>query len=152
MDARVYHLGYNEGGSEQHLQALMKDPKMLLIDTRLTPWSWRPTWCREDKVLPGGQRLPGLRSQWGQRYRYAGKFLGNENYKFPGASIKIAHLETGLKGLMMYLREGYSLILMCGCSHEGCHRYTIMRELKVVMPEVLFFRADGKPEQIEVVA
>lgn len=147
---KVYHLGYNEGGSEQHLLELMKDPHMLLIDTRLKPWSWRPTWCHEDKVLPGGHVIPGLRSQWGKRYRYAGKFLGNENYKFPGASIKIADLETGLRGLRMYLEKGYSLILMCGCSHDDCHRYKIMRELKVVMPAVQFFRADGSPEQIAV--
>lgn len=153
MDAmRVYHVGYNAGGAEQHLLELMKDPKMLLVDTRLKPWSWRPTWCREDKVLPGGQRLPGLQSQWGKRYRWAGAYLGNENYKHQLAPIKIADIETGLRGLMMYLREGHSLILMCGCSHEGCHRYTIMRELQKVMPEVLFYRADGSPEQIGVVA
>lgn len=149
---KVYHLGYNEGGSEQHLQELMSDPKMLLIDTRLKPYSWRPTWCREDKVLPGGQVIPGLQSQWCERYRWAGKFLGNENYKFPLAPIKIADLDTGLKGLMQYLRKGYSLILMCGCSHEGCHRFKIMRELKAAMPEVQLYRADGTPERLEVEA
>lgn len=149
---RVYHVGYNEGGAEQYLQALMRDPKMLLIDTRLKPYSWRPTWCREDKVLPGGQVIPGLRSQWGKRYRFAGHYLGNKNYKLELAPIDIAHIETGLNGLMMYLQEGHPLILMCGCSHDGCHRYTIMRELQKVLPEVQLFRADGTPELLEMVA
>lgn len=151
MEPRVYHVGYNAGNSEQQVQALMSDPKMLLIDTRLKPWSWRPTWCREDKVLPGGQVLPGLRSQWGKRYRWAGKYLGNLGYKH--GTIDIADIATGLRGLMMYLREGHTLILLCQCSCvEDCHRYTIMRELKAAMPEVQFFRADDTPEQIEVVA
>lgn len=146
MEPRVYHVGYNAGNSEQQVQALMSDPKMLLIDTRLKPWSWRPTWCREDKVLPGGQRLPGLQSQWGNRYKWAGKYLGNLGYKFH--TIDIADIETGLRGLRMYLQEGYALILLCQCSVvEDCHRYTILKALKAAMPEVEICSADGKPER-----
>ena len=145
MVMKVYHVGYSEGFAEERVKALMSDPKMLLIDTRLKPWSWRPTWCREDKVLPGGQVLPGLQSQWGKRYRWAGKYLGNLGYKH--AIIDIADIETGLRGLMMYLREGHSLILLCQCSCvEDCHRYTILKALKQAMPEVEIFRADGVPE------
>jgi hypothetical protein len=144
MEARVYHVGYNSYNSEQHVQSLMSDPKMLLIDTRYKPWSYKPQWSRDDKHV-GSCTVPGLRSQWGERYRFAGKVLGNENYK--DGPIKIAHLETGLRGLMMYLREGHPLILLCQCAHDGCHRYVIMAALKRAMPEVQIYAADGSPER-----
>lgn len=153
-EMRVYHLGYRSGGSDQHVRSLMSDPRMLLIDTRKSPRSsYDPAWCKDDTSIPGGHVIPGLQSQWGERYRWAGMYLGNINYWHKGAPIKIADIETGIRGLRYYLVRGYSLILMCQCSVvEDCHRMVIMRELKVVMPEVQFFAADGKPEQIEVVA
>ena len=145
-EMKVYHVGYSSPNSEQLLQSLMQDPAMLIIDTRKTPWSWRSAWCRDDKVV-GTHVIPGLRSQWGDRYRYAGHYLGNLNYKHPGAPIKIANIETGLRGLRMYLQEGLSLILLCGCSDvESCHRLVIMRALQAAMPGVQFYSADGKPE------
>lgn len=144
MEARVYHLGYSEFNAEQHVKNLMSDPRMLIIDTRHKPWSWRSAWCKDDQVK-AGLRIPGLQSQWGKRYRYAGKVLGNENYK--GGPIKISDLETGLRGLTMYLREGHPLILLCQCAHEGCHRYVIMAALKRAMPEVQIYAADGSPER-----
>lgn len=145
METRVYHVGYSSGGAEEHVKALMSDPNMLIIDTRLKPWSWRSAWCRDDKVLPGGRTLPGLRSQWGKRYRHAGQYLGNLGRNH--GTIDIADIETGVRGLMMYLREGHPLILLCQCSVvEDCHRYTIMQALKAAMPSVQFYSADGKPE------
>lgn len=148
---RVYHLGYNSGGAEQQVKALMRDPMMLIIDTRKSP-KGRVGWRREDTIV-GECVIPGLQSQWGERYRWAGAYLGNRNYWHRGAPIDIVDIKTGLRGLMMYLREDHPLILLCQCSVvEDCHRYTIMRELKAAMPEVQFFRADGMPEQIEVVA
>lgn len=144
---KVYHVGYNAYNSEQHVQALMGNPRMLLIDTRKTPWSYKPQWSRDDKHV-GSCTVPGLASQWGRRYRYAGKVLGNENYKHPELPIKIINLDEGLRGLKLYLQKGYSLILLCGCTHDGCHRYTIMRELQRAIPEVQFYRADGTPEQM----
>jgi hypothetical protein len=140
----VYHVGYNAYNSEQHVKSLMQDPKMLLIDTRLKPWSYKPQWSRDDKHV-GACTVPGLRSQWGERYRFAGHYLGNLNYK--GGPIQIAHLETGLRGLTMYLREGHPLILLCQCAHDGCHRYVIMAALKRAMPEVQIYAADGSPER-----
>ena len=142
-EMRVYHVGYSCYNAEQHVKDLMSDPRMLLIDTRHKPWSWRSAWCKDDQVK-AGLRIPGLQSQWGKRYRDAGKVLGNLNYE--GGPIKIADLDEGIKGLRYYLVRGYSLILLCQCAHDGCHRYTIMKALQAAMPEVQFYSADGKPE------
>jgi hypothetical protein len=145
MEARVYHVGYNAYNSEQQVQSLMQDPKMLLIDTRLKPWSYKPQWSRDDKHV-GPHTILGLQSQWGRRYRYAGKYLGNLNYK--GGDIDIPHLDEGVQVLVQCLQKGYKLLIICQCSHDSCHRYKILRELKRVMPEVEIYRADGVPEQL----
>lgn len=146
MEARVYHVGYNAYNSEQNVKDLMSNPRMLIIDTRLKPWSYRPGWCKDDQDK-AGLRVPGLQSQWGRRYRFAGKVLGNLNYK--GGPIKIINLDEGIRGLRYYLVRGYSLILLCQCSDvESCHRAVIMRALKASMPEVEIYSADGRPEQL----
>jgi hypothetical protein len=91
--------------------------------------------------------IPGLQSQWGERYRFAGDYLGNLGYKHH--TIDIADLETGIRGLRYYLKRGYKLILLCQCSVvEDCHRLVIMKALKQAMPEVEIYRADGVPEQL----
>ena len=146
MVMKVYHVGYSEGFAEERVTQLMSDPKMLLIDTRLKPYSWRVEWCRYDKHV-GAHVIAGLESQWGKRYHWAGKYLGNLGYKH--GTIDIADMQTGLRGLMMYLREGHPIILLCQCSVvEDCHRFVILKALKQAMPEVQIYQADGEPEQL----
>jgi hypothetical protein len=145
---KVYHLGYSSPNSEQLLQSLMRNPKMLIIDTRKSPKSWRPGWHKDD-TEKAGLLIPGLLSQWGDRYRWAGETLGNKNYWRDGAPIDIVDLKRGINGLLYYLMRGYSLILLCECNGPWCHRYVIMAALKRAMPQVQFYRADGTPEEID---
>jgi hypothetical protein len=123
---KVHPLGYSASGTENRIQELMADERVLLIDTRLAPRSWRKGWSEHE-----------LREKWETRYHPAGKYLGNINYKrFPGL-IKLANPDLGIRGLVMYLREGHDLILLCECgSYDICHRRVIVEELLKVMPEV----------------
>jgi hypothetical protein len=104
----------------------MQDSKTLLIDTRYTPWSRNtPEWRKES-----------LQAKYGERYRFAGKFLGNVNYS-NGGPIRLANPVTGIKGLTQYLNEGHDIIILCGCPEfELCHRKVIVDLLKGAMPDV----------------
>lgn len=51
--------------------------------------------------------------------------------------MTLANPAIGIRGLVMYLREGYDLILLCGCSsYAECHRRLIVELLCKAMPEV----------------
>ena len=96
----------------------------LLIDTRRNPYSRFSAW-----------RGAALRERYGKRYRYAGASLGNLNYQ--GGPIQIADPDVGIRGLLMYLREGYRLLLVCGCRWaERCHVGEIVKLLRQAAPEV----------------
>lgn len=124
MVNRVYPVGYSAGGSSEYIAGLMAQPEMILIDSRLKPYSWRAEW-----------RQDALQAKYGERYRVAGRFLGNLNYR--GGEIKIADLSTGLKGLRKYLDKGHDLIVLCECcSHASCHRKVIVDKLQEVRPSV----------------
>src|SRR2546423_13622225 len=117
MTYRVYPVGYSTPGARERIDELLEGPKTLLIDTRITPWSWDEQWRGE-----------ALKSRYNEKYRYAGKYLGNTG-KYLGL-IRIADIDTGLKGLMMYLYEGYDLILLCQCKRfNTCHMSTIIDDL-----------------------
>lgn len=114
---KLYPIGYSTPGARERIDELLQDPKILLIDTRITPWSWDDQWKGET-----------LKARYGKKYRYAGKYLGNLGYK--SGYIRIADIETGLMGIMMYLYEGYDLIMLCQCRHfNKCHMSTIIDEL-----------------------
>lgn len=119
----VYPLGYSNQG---HLvEQIMANPKVLLIDTRHSPNSKMPQW--------GGA---ALKDKYGERYRFAGKYLGNINH-WNGGPMILANPAVGIKGLVMYLREGYDLIILCGCSsYTECHRRLVVELLRGTMPEV----------------
>jgi len=132
---KVYPLGYSHYGADKRIDELMQQETMLLIDTRLKPYSWRPEW-----------RSDALRAKYQGRYRVAGAFLGNLNFNLPnGWPIKIADPATGIRGLMRYLSEGHDLILLCQCAcYDNCHRKEIVRLLQeamesveIVLPEVV---------------
>ncbi len=121
---RVFPAGYSSYGSLAYVESLMQQEHMLLIDTRYTPKSWRADWQEN-----------ALRKKYGERYRLAGKCLGNVNYQ--GGPIKLANPERGIPGLIRYLNEGHDLILLCQCaSYEDCHRSVIVDTLLKEMPDV----------------
>src|SRR2546430_231941 len=131
---KVYPAGYSRHGAL--IEQLMQDPKTLLIDTRYSPNSKMPQWTGS-----------ALKAKYGDRYRFAGKFLGNVNYK--GGPMTLANPARGIEGLVMYLNEGYDLILLCQCPEfSACHRRLIVDLLRGAMPSVEVVM----PEQIDQVS
>src|SRR5258707_8853078 len=69
---KVYPYGYT--AYEAQITHLMQEhTQLVMIDTRFTPWSNRPEW-----------RTKTLKATYGERYRWAGQYLGNLNYKNGG--------------------------------------------------------------------
>jgi hypothetical protein len=124
MVNKIYPIGYSAGGAQQRVEQLMGDPKVLLIDCRKVPYSWRVEW-----------KQSYLQEKYGERYRWAGKVLGNRNYQ--GGPIDIVNLAVGVRGLQMYLDEGHDLIILCECGNwSTCHRKVIVERLQEVCPSV----------------
>jgi hypothetical protein len=117
MMGNVLHIGYGADWEGKRLQKMMEDPSALLIDIRYKPYCDERRWTED-----------GLRALYGNRYRWAGKYLGNLNYK--GGPIALADWKTGHAGLRRYLQEGHTLILLCGCGdYQACHRKVILERL-----------------------
>lgn len=132
----VYPCGYSRDGALVHM-LMERNPKMLLIDTRFNPRSRIPAW-----------NARALRARYGKRYRWAGLYLGNKNYKHSGP-IVLANPETGIRGLMMYLQEGHPCVLLCGCpEYNECHVQVIVDLLQAKLPTVLVVM----PEDVKEVA
>jgi hypothetical protein len=121
---QVYPCGYLRYGAR--IVHLMETYRHLhLIDTRYAPRSRYALW-QEDH----------LRTRYGARYHWAGSFLGNIHYK-DGGPIELADPERGIAGLVQYVREGTSFILLCGCAdYTQCHLHVIVELLQQAMPEV----------------
>lgn len=121
---KVYPCGYAACAAQiGHL--MHKHPHLIMIDTRLKPWSSMPAW-----------RLATLKATYGERYRWAGQSLGNLNYK-SGGPIHLADPATGLRELCYWLQYGSDLLLLCGCAiYERCHLHTIVEALQVEIPAV----------------
>ncbi|HZR41697.1 MAG TPA: hypothetical protein VFB12_16370 [Ktedonobacteraceae bacterium] len=121
---KVYPCGYSVYGAL--IDSLIREtPHLLLIDTRQSPRSRIAGWSQA-----------ALERRFGQRYRWAGRYLGNVNYANAGP-IKLADPVTGIRGLIRYLREGYDLILLCGCrEYEQCHLRVIVELLCQHLPAV----------------
>jgi len=133
----VYPCSYSAHGPL--IEWLMRETSTLFIDTRYKAYSVLPQW--QEKTL---------RERYGKRYRTAGACLGNLNYK--GGPIQIADVEKGIRGLLMYLREGYKLLLVCGCrQYETCHVKVIVELLRQVAPEVAVLSPDTivRPDSIK---
>jgi len=111
---KVYPIGYSALGAKQWLDKLTSDPEVLVMDTRLKPWSQRPEYRKEE-----------LEQKYGDRYHWCGRFLGNEGYK--SNYIKIVNPDIGIRGLVKYLNEGHDLVLLCQCaSYLDCHRKVVV--------------------------
>lgn len=126
---RVYPIGYEQ--SEERVSELMKDSNVHLIDCRFNPHSWRHEWCKT-----------ALLGQWGDRYHWAGAYLGNgkhpSNQRSAGkVEIELINPQQGIRGLMYYLHQGCDLILLCVCQdYRSCHLQAVVTLLKIAMPEV----------------
>lgn len=120
----IYPCGY--AVHEARIAQLMQEQsRLIMIDTRLKPWSKKPAW-----------RAEALKAAYGERYRWAGKYLGNLNYK-NGGPIRLADPAAGLLGLRHWLQHGYDLLLLCGCAdYTRCHLKTIVEALQAEEPEV----------------
>lgn len=131
LEWNVCPVGYNARGTDKLIDQLMSQERVLLIDTRKSPRSNRPEWMKE-----------ALEKKYGSRYRYAGRYLGNRNFANSGP-IEIVDPATGLRGLRMYLSEGYRLILLCACREfSECHRRTIVEMLCASTPGVRVMEPD----------
>ncbi|GHO91518.1 hypothetical protein KSF_015660 [Reticulibacter mediterranei] len=131
---KIYPCGYSSDAALiMHL--MQSHPRMLLIDTRHTPFSRITAWNE-----------PTLRATYGERYRWAGKFLGNQNHT-TGGPISLVDADTGIRGLVRYLQEGHPLILLCGCREYGmCHRSAIVALLQKTLPMVQVIMPDALPQ------
>jgi hypothetical protein len=125
VSGKLIPFGYMAKGSEECLNALMKQPNAYLIDIRLMPMSrWRPQWNQYF-----------LQEKWANRYLHL-RCLGNENYK-SNKEIKLSDPERGIPCLIDGLQLGYTLILLCACSrYEHCHRRTVVEMVQAAMPDV----------------
>lgn len=121
---KVYPCGYAR--SPEWIEHLMHEhPHLMMIDTRFTPWSNRPAWRGET-----------LRATYGERYRWAGQFLGNRHYK-SGGPVDLVDPVRGLAGLRHWLEHEYDLLLLCGCAdYSRCHRKTIVEALRADVPDI----------------
>lgn len=127
MAGIVYAVSYSRYGNLIH--ELMKRPHTLLIDCRKTAYSGMQEWCGDD-----------LKARYKEAYRQAGLYLGNVNYNKDEAPIAIANIHDGIRGLQMYLSEGFDLILMCGCTnYDHCHLKVIVEALREATPLVDVF-------------
>lgn len=122
---KVFPIGYSSLGAQERVNALLSYPRTLLVDTRLKPYcKWSEDFCKE-----------ALELKYGERYRWAGKYLGNENYQ--GGPIKLADPAMGIRGLVKYLSEGHDLLLLCQCREfSKCHVSHICTMLLEKLPDV----------------
>jgi hypothetical protein len=118
---KIYPIGYSAYGAQKYIDELLQDPKILLIDTRYIPYSWRTDYRQE-----------ALKAKYGDKYKWAGEYLGNiaKDYGY----IRIADMDTGIRGLMYYFGRGYDLILLCACaSYADCHVSNIVDHLQQLL-------------------
>ncbi len=130
---KVYPCGYAVHGPL--IEALMQqDPGLLLVDTRYSPRSRIPGWSAS-----------ALCRRFGERYRWVGATLGNVNYA-RGGPITLAAPERGITDLIRSLREGHSLILLCGCrDYASCHRRLIVEMLVEQFPAATITHPETMP-------
>ena len=115
------YAGYAGIGGVIH-RLLEADQNLLLVDARFKPFSEWDEWS--------GSRL---RERYPQQYRWAGKWLGNTRYK-SSDGVLLANPARGLEGILIYLSQRRSFLLLCGCpSFEQCHLRTVLDLLEGVI-------------------
>lgn len=113
--AKIFTLGYAVAASEETLDELMSDPRMILVDIRKSTYSrWRPAFNK-----------PALQHRFKKRYLHCAG-LGNIHYKEKHLPIVLAAPDEPLRRLCDLLHAGYSLVLLCACAHyQTCHRRVV---------------------------
>jgi hypothetical protein len=131
---QVYPCGYARDGA-LILHLMETNHHLHLIDTRCSPRSRFAMW-----------QGAYLRTRYGARYHSAGAYLGNIHYK-DGGPIELADPERGIAGLVQYLREGTSFILLCGCAnYSQCHLHVIVSLLQMALPTVQIILPEEQQE------
>ena len=121
----IYTLGYTQAKAEAHLERLMRNPRVLLVDVRYQPvFQWAQHWNRAS-----------LTARYGERYVWDRR-LGNVHYRDREHAIELA------PGYLQAVREavalvcaGTSLVLLCACRDErACHRSLIAKLIQDALP------------------
>lgn len=113
----LFTIGYT-GRTLDELAAIVQSHNATLVDTRFSPYSRVPHWN-------GG----ALRQQFGDRYVWMGKTLGNVNYK-NGGDIKLAAPDKAVAPIAALLAK-QPVILMCACVDiDSCHRADVAEYLE----------------------
>lgn len=124
MSGKLIPFGYLAKDADQQLEAMMRDPRAVLVDIRYNAVSRRKEWNPH-----------GLIRLYGSRYRPL-SMLGNKNYNNDGP-IEIADPKLGIPLLVEGLTKGYDLILMCACKdYATCHRKAVVDLVKAQLPQV----------------
>ncbi len=123
MKGKIIPFGYANSGVTE-LERLMKDVNTYLVDIRLSPQS---QWQDFNKG--------SLQARFPNRYMHMPE-LGNVNYR-NRLPIQIASPDQGIARLINGIRQGYTIVLMCGCKeYESCHRHTVVNLLQDALSEV----------------
>ena len=131
----VYPIGYSSRYAMQRIDELMRQPNMLLIDTRYKPTSWSPQWRKQT-----------LECVYKKRYRWAGAYLGNVHVH-TDQPMELANPEPGVQQLCRYLQQGYQLIILCQCTtYQECHRHLVIDLLLQAMPHIQVIQPETLPE------
>jgi len=124
---RLGHLatiGSCQAGAEAVIRSLLHHERWLLVDIRLTPWSYFPQWLGRTLAVQFAGRylhLPAL----GQVYE-------GESATQPA---DLADAQSGVRHLVSLLEVGYSCLLLCGCPRwQQCHRALVSALVQAARP------------------
>jgi len=117
-------IGYCQPGAQAVIRALLHRERWLLVDIRLTPWSYFPQWLGRTLAVQFAGRylhLPAL----GQVYE-------GEAATQPA---DLADAQSGVRHLVSLLEVGYSCLLLCGCPRwQQCHRALVSALVQAARP------------------
>lgn len=116
-------IGYCQPGAEAVIAVLVRSERFLLVDIRLTPWSYSPQWQGR-----------ALSAAFGIQYLHLPE-LGNENEDDATLPPCLANSQVGLEHLLAWLDGGRSCLLLCGCpDFQRCHRALVAALLQQARP------------------
>ncbi len=109
MKPTVFSFGYS-GQDVQQFIADVHARGVVVIDTRIKPYSRRPEWNKTR-----------LQAALGDAYVHVGE-LGNLNYQHDGP-VQLVDLAAGVEKIEAILQRSQSVVLICICPDErDCHR------------------------------
>jgi|SRR5579859_6358737 len=109
-------------------QVMRREASTLIIDARSKEWKGR-----------------ALKTKYGQRCRYGGRFLGNASKTGP---VRLTNPMTGIATVIQYLGEGHNLILL---ADNDDHQETIVTLLAASCPEVEIVARENVPADTVVI-